>query len=109
VLISAYSYNAERVQSADLAERYFRKALDNLKILNYIDALIYFTRAYKADPTSRYGELSYLYLGKSYALYSYAFGSKKGVMASIGYLNQYPFHYKVPRFIHTQREFLGDA
>ncbi len=109
VLISTYSYNAERTTDSELAGRYFRKGLASLKILNYRDALLYFSRAYRLDPTSEHGELSYLYLGKSYALYSYVFGSKRGVMASIGYLNQYPFHYKVPRFIHTQREFIGDA
>ncbi len=83
--------------------------MESLKILNYLDALVYFSRAYSINPKSYYGELSYLYLGKSYALYSYAYGSKKGVLAAIGYLNQYPFHYKVPRFIYTQREFVGDS
>jgi len=109
VLISTYSYNAERTTDSALAKRYFQKGLASLKILNYRDALLYFSRAYRMDPSSEHGELSYLYLGKSYSLYSYAFGSKRGVMASIGYLNQYPFHYKVPRFIYTQREFIGDA
>ncbi|WP_121012874.1 tetratricopeptide repeat protein [Hydrogenivirga caldilitoris] len=109
VLISAYSYNAEQTWNPDLGKGYFEKGVESLKILNYLDALIYFSRAYSVDPKSYYGELSYLYLGKSYALYSYAFGSKKGVLAAIGYLNQYPFNYKVPRFIHTQREFIGDS
>ncbi len=109
MLISTYSYNAERFSDADLSKRYFEKGLDSLRILNYRDALLYFSRAYRMDPLSHYGELSYLYLGKSYSLYSYAFGSKRGVMAAIGFLNQYPFHYKVPRFIHTQREFVADA
>lgn len=108
-MISTFSYNAERVKDPELAERYFRKGLGSLKVLNYRDALLFFARSYSIAPKSYYGELSYLYLGKSYALYSYAFGSKKGVMASIGYLNQYPFHYKVPRFIHTQREFVADS
>jgi len=109
VLISTYSYNAEQTKSPELAKRYFEKGVESLKILNYLDALVYFSRAYSVNPKSYYGELSYLYLGKSYALYSYAFGSKKGVLAAIGYLNQYPFHYKVPRFIYTQREFIGDS
>ena len=109
VLISTYSYNAEQTRSPELAKRYFEKGVESLKILNYLDALVYFSRAYSVNPKSYYGELSYLYLGKSYALYSYAFGSKKGVLAAIGYLNQYPFHYKVPRFIYTQREFIGDS
>ena len=77
--------------------------------MNYVDALYYFSQAYRASPNSYYGELSYLYLGKSYALYSYVYGSREGIFASIGFLNQYPFHYKVPRFVHTQREFVGDS
>ncbi len=109
VLISTYSFNASQTKDPDLSENYFRKGLESLKVLNYLDALMYFSKAYSADPTSYYGELSYLYIGKSYALYSYAFGSRKGILASIGYLNQYPFYYKVPRFIHTQREFVGDS
>jgi len=92
-----------------LSEKYFRKGLKSLEILNYRDAILYFSKAYKVDPLSQYGELAYLYLGKSYSLYSYAFGSKKGVIASIGFLNQYPFYYKVPRFIHVQREFIADS
>jgi tetratricopeptide (TPR) repeat protein len=109
VLISTYSYNSERASSPELSKRYFEKGVESLRILNYLDALIFFSKSYSIAPKSYYGELSYLYLGKSYALYSYAFGSKKGVLAAIGYLNQYPFHYKVPRFIHTQREFIGDS
>ncbi len=53
--------------------------------------------------------MAYLYLGKGYALFSYASGSRRGILAAIGYLNQYPFHYKVPRFIHVQREFIADS
>ena len=109
VLISAYSYNAERTSDPDLAKRYFQKGVESLKILNYLDALVFFSKAYSINHKSYYGELAYLYLGKSYALYSYAYGSKKGVLAAVGYLNQYPFHYKVPRFIHVQREFVGDS
>ncbi len=74
-----------------------------------MDALIYFSKAFSADPKSEPGEMAYLYLGKSYALYSYASGSRRGILAAIGYLNQYPFHYKVPRFVHVQREFIADA
>ena len=109
VLISAYSYNAERFKDPDLAKKFFNKGIESLKVLNYRDALLYFSKAYTLDPKSPYGELSFLYLGKSYALYSYAYGSKKGVLAAIGYLNQYPFHYKVPRYIDIQREFVADS
>ena len=109
VLISTYSFNAQHTGDPALSERYFRKGVQSLQVLNYVDALYYFSQAYKASPSSHYGELSYLYLGKSYALYSYAYGSRKGIFASIAFLNEYPFHYKVPRFIHTQREFIGDS
>ncbi len=109
VLISTYSFNARQSVEPDLPKIYFDRGVNSLRILNYLDALYYFSQAYRADPKSYYGELAYLYLGKSYALYSYAYGSREGIFASIGYLNQYPFHYKVPRFIHTQREFVGDS
>jgi len=92
-----------------LAREFFNKGIESLRVLNYRDALLYFSKAYVLDPKSPYGELSFLYLGKSYALYSYAYGSKKGVLAAIGYLNQYPFHYKVPRYLNTQREFVADS
>ncbi len=107
VLISAYSYNAERI--GDLSEVYLRKGMESLRVLNYRDALLYFGRAFSSNPKSEAGELAYLYLGKAYALFSYASGSRRGILASIGYLNQYPFHYKVPRYIHVQREFVGDS
>ncbi|MDQ7037888.1 MAG: tetratricopeptide repeat protein [Aquificota bacterium] len=107
VLVSAYSYNAERRE--DLSEVYLRKGMESLRVLNYRDALLYFARAFSSNPESEAGELAYLYLGKAYALFSYASGSRRGILASIGYLNQYPFHYKVPRFIHVQREFVGDS
>ena len=109
VLVSTYSFNAERVKDPDLARVYFRKGEESLKILNYRDALVFFSISYSVAPESYYGELSFLYLGKSYALYSYAFGSRKGVLAAIGFLNQYPFYYKVPRFVHVQREFVADS
>ncbi len=109
VLISAYSFNAEREESPEIAELYFKLGLEELKKLNYMDAIINFSRAFTAGPKTYYGELAYLYLGKSYALYSYAVGSRKGIMATIGYLNQYTFHYKVPRFLHIQREFIADS
>ncbi len=109
VLVSTYSFNAERVKDPELAKTYFQKGLESLKVLNYRDALVYFSRSYSVAPKSYYGELSFLYLGKSYALYAYAFGSRRGVLAAIGFLNQYPFYYKVPRFIYVQREFIADS
>ncbi len=62
-----------------------------------------------ADPKGYYGELSFLYLGKTYALYSYSTGSRRGILSAIAFLNQYPNWYKVPRFINVQREFIGDG
>ncbi len=109
VLVSTYSFNAERVKDPELAKTYFQKGLESLKVLNYRDALVYFSRSYSVAPKSYYGELSFLYLGKSYALYAYAFGSRRGVLAAIGFLNQYPFYYKVPRFVYVQREFIADS
>ena len=109
ILVSTYSFNAQTTTDQKLVKGYFDKGVESLKLLNYRDALIYFSRAYSQDPASYYGELSYLYLGKSYALYSYAYRSKQGILASIGFLNQYPFRYKIPRFIHTQREFIADS
>ncbi len=109
LLVSTYSFKAQTTEEKALIEKYFKDGIENLKKLNYLEALIYFTRAYTGDPYSYYGELSYLYLGKSYALYSYAYRSRQGILASIGYLNQYVYHYKVPRFVNTQREFVADS
>jgi tetratricopeptide (TPR) repeat protein len=108
-LISAYSYNAERTAEEDLSETYLRKGLESLKVLNYRDALVYFAKAFSANPKSEAGEMAYLYLGKGYALFSYASGSRRGILAAVGYLNQYPFYYKVPRFLQVQREFIADS
>ena len=96
-------------QSEEVAREYLKKGLESLKVSNYRDAIVYFSRAYSSSPKSEPGELAYLYLGKSYALYSYASGSRRGILASVGYLNQYPFHYKVPRFLNVQREFVADS
>ncbi len=109
ILVSTYSFNAQTTRDQNLIKLNFERGLRELKVLNYRDALIFFSRAYIQDPYSYYGELSYLYIGKSYALYSYGYRSRQGILASIGYLNQYPFHYKVPRFINTQREFIADS
>ena len=109
ILVSTYSFNAQTTQDRSLIKRNFERGLRELRVLNYRDALIFFSRAYIQDPYSYYGELSYLYIGKSYALYSYGYRSRQGILASIGYLNQYPFRYKVPRFITTQREFIADS
>ena len=109
VVVSTLTFNAEKGPRSDLAQENFFKGVEALKVLNYLDAVTYFSKAYSYNPKSYYGELAYLYLGKSYALYAYAFGDRRGIHAAIGYLNQYPFYYKVPRFIHTQREFVADA
>ncbi len=80
-----------------------------LKVYDFTDALIYFSKAYSEAPESKYGELAYLYYGKTYALYSYELGRKEGILAALGYLNQYTFYYKFPRFWNLQKEFVGDG
>jgi len=76
---------------------------------DYVDALVYFSRARSLAPKSTYGELSYLYYGLTYALYSYHVGSKEGVFSAIGYLNLYTFYYKEPRYFDLKQEFLADS
>ncbi len=92
-----------------LAKFYYELGLKALKVYDFTDALIYFSKAYSEAPESEYGELAYLYYGKAYALYSYELGRKEGILASLGYLNQYTFYYKFPRFWNLQKEFVGDG
>ena len=92
-----------------LAKVYYELGLKALRIYDFTDALIYFSKAYSEAPESKYGELAYLYYGKTYALYSYQLGRKEGILASLGYLNQYTFYYKFPRFWELQKEFVGDG
>lgn len=98
-----------RLRDESLAKFYYELGLKALSVYDFTDALIYFSKAYSESPESRYGELSYLYYGKTYALYSYELGRKEGILAALGYLNQYTFYYKFPRFWNLQKEFIGDG
>ena len=98
-----------RLGEESLAKFYYELGLKALKVYDFTDALIYFSKAYSEAPESRYGELAYLYYGKAYALYSYELGRKEGILAALGYLNQYTFYYKFPRFWNLQKEFVGDG
>ena len=93
----------------NLAKFYYELGLKALRVYDFTDALIYFSKAYSEAPESEYGELAYLYYGKAYALYSYELGRKEGILAALGYLNQYTFYYKFPRFWNLQKEFVGDG
>jgi len=108
-VLSAFSFKSVPEGEVSLAKFYYEKALQAFKVNNYEDALHYFARAYTMAPESEYGELSYLYYGKTYAIISYRLGSKGGILAAVGFLNQYTFVYKEPRFLELQREFLGDV
>jgi len=92
-----------------LAKYFYEKGIRALKVNNYEDALTYFAKAYTYAPWTEYGELAYLYYGKTYGIVAYRLGSKGGILASVGYLNQYTFVYKEPRYIELQREFIGDV
>ncbi len=108
LLISAFSFNA--INKDEYASKtYYEKGIRALSVNDYVDALLYFSRAYALASKSAYGELSYLYYGLSYALYSYNLGNKEGIFSAIGFLNLYTFHYKSPRYLVLQREFLGDS
>lgn len=109
VLLLSVLLSESRLGDESLAKLYYELGLKALKVYDFTDALIYFSRAYSEAPESKYGELAYLYYGKAYALYSYELGRKEGILASLGYLNQYTFYYKFPRFWNLQKEFVGDG
>ncbi|RUM28259.1 MAG: hypothetical protein DSY42_08740, partial [Aquifex sp.] len=109
VVLSAFSFNASITGEEEASKIYYERALKALHVNDYEDALVFFSRALSLAPSSKYGELSYLYYGLTYALYSYHLGNKEGIFSAIGYLNQYTFYYKKPKYITLQREFLGDS
>lgn len=98
-----------QLRDEEVAKFYYEQGLKALEVYDFADALLYFSKAYVEAPNSVYGELAYLYYGKAYALYSYELGRKEGIFAALGYLNQYTFYYKFPRFWNTQKEFIGDS
>lgn len=92
-----------------LAQRYFQSGYQNLQIGNFKNALIDFSMAYSFDKKGPYGELAYLYLGKTYTLLSYRTGNKEGVFSSIAYLNMYTYHYKNPNYLLLKDDFVGES
>ncbi len=108
ILISAYSFNSELRGKEDL-KTLFNDGLKSLSVGDYIGAINIFSSIYSTAPESYYGELSYLYLGKAYALYFYSTGHRSGIRSAIAFLNKYFYEYKTPRFPLLQREFLGDC
>ncbi len=102
-------FSESQFRDEHLAKFYYELGIKALNVYNFTDALVYFSKAFSEAPSSKYGELSYLYYGKTYALYSYELGRKEGILASLGFLNQYTFYYKFPRFWNLQKEFVGDG
>lgn len=109
IVLSAFSFNALTTDKEEASKIYYEIALKALHLNDYEDALVFFSKALSLAPSSKYGELSYLYYGLTYALYSYHLGNKEGIFSAIGYLNQYTFYYKKPEYLILQREFLGDS
>ncbi|RMH09127.1 MAG: hypothetical protein D6699_00290, partial [Aquificota bacterium] len=104
------SFSVEKGSTKEkLAQSYFYSGLINFKQGNYIGAVNDFTKTYSYDKKGYYGELAYLYLGMSYAYISYYTGNKDGVFSAIGYLNMYPYYYKLPTYTSLQKEFIGEC
>ena len=110
VLLLAFllSFSAEKEKSnLRLAQTYFYKGYIEYTQGNYSDAIGEFSKAYLADKEGYYGELSYLYIGMSYAQLSYKRGQKEGIASAIAFMNMYPYYYKKPTYLFLQREFIG--
>ncbi|WP_448588103.1 tetratricopeptide repeat protein [Thermocrinis sp.] len=104
------SFSQERIsEDLFLAQRKFFSGYINLENRNYEEAIRDFTSSFNLDRTGYYGELSYLYLGYSYALLSYSKGDRKGLFSSIAFLNMYPFYFKKPTYADLQAEFLAEV
>mgnify|MGYP001770626509 CR=1 FL=1 len=108
VLLLSFSLESTHTKE-NLAQSYFNNGLINFRQGNYKGAINDFTKAYFYDKDGYYGQLAYLYLGMSYAYISYYTGNKAGVFSAIGYLNMYPYYYKMPAYINLQREFIGNC
>ncbi len=108
LVIFILSFSAERLDASS-AKLYFSQGYENLQNRNYIEAIQDFTKAYTSDRYGPYGELAYIYIGKSYALLSYYSGKKEGVYSAIGFLNMYPFFYKRNNYVNLQLEFIADS
>ncbi len=108
LLIFILSFSTERLDASS-AKLYFSQGYDNLQNRNYMEAIQNFTKAYTSDRYGPYGELAYIYIGKSYALLSYYSGKKEGVYSAIGFLNMYPFFYKRNNYVNLQLEFIAES
>ncbi len=104
----SFSIEGER-EDLRLAQTYFYKGYMEYEQGNYNDAISEFSRSFLADKQGYYGELSYLYIGISYAKQAYKTGKKQGILSAIAYLNMYPYYYKRPTYLFLQKEFIGDA
>ncbi len=104
------SFSQEKLsENFFLAQKKFYNAYINLENKNYEEAIRDFTNSFNLDRKGYYGELSYLYLGYSYALLSYSRGDKEGLFSSIAFLNMYPFYFKKPNYSELQAEFLAEV
>ncbi|MDW8066165.1 MAG: hypothetical protein RMI50_00640 [Aquificaceae bacterium] len=110
LLVFLLSFSSEREkEDVKLAQTYFYRGYIEFTQGNYKDAIAEFGRSYLADVEGYYGELSYLYIGMSYAWLSYRTGEKAGVASAIAYLNMYPYHYKKATYLSLQKEFIAQA
>lgn len=108
VFLLSFSTEMEK-ENIRLAQTYFYRGYIEYEQGNYSDAIAEFSRSFLMDKQGYYGELSYLYIGISYAKFSYKKGRKEGILSAIAYLNMYPYYYKKPTYLFLQREFIGDA
>jgi len=104
------SFSQEKVsENLFLAQKKFYNAYINLENRNYEEAIRDFMSSFNLDRRGYYGELSYLYLGYSYALLSHSKGDRRGLFSSIAILNMYSFYFKKPNYAQLQAEFLGEV
>jgi len=83
------SFSQERLsENTALAQRKFYSGSINLENRNYEDAIRDLTSAFNLDRNGYYGELAYLWLGRSYALLAYSKADKKGLLSTIAFLNK---------------------
>ncbi|MEJ5339336.1 MAG: hypothetical protein ACK42C_04030 [Aquificaceae bacterium] len=108
VFLLSFSTEMEK-ENIRLAQTYFYRGYIEYEQGNYGDAIAEFSRSFLMDRQGYYGELSYLYIGISYAKLSYRKGRREGILSAIAYLNMYPYYYKKPTYLFLQREFIGDA
>ncbi len=102
VFVLSFSTEIERYNT-NLAQAYFHRGYIEYQQGNYSDAIGEFSRSFLADRAGYYGELSYLYIGISYAKNSYKIGKREGVLSAIAYLNMYPYYYKKPPIFSFRR------